>query len=51
MTEQSYKEITVAIKYSGIPLDIQKELQSLVDREFIKEGESDKSNSETSLRG
>lgn len=41
MTEQSYKEITVAIKYSGIPLDIQKELQSLVDREFIKEEESE----------
>ena len=39
MTEQSYKEITVAIKYSGIPLDIQKELQRLVEREFIKEGE------------
>ena len=41
MTEQSYKEITVAIKYSGIPLDIQKELQSLVDREFIKEAKSE----------
>lgn len=41
MTEQSYKEITVAIKYSGIPLDIQKELQSLVDKEFIKEEESE----------
>lgn len=41
MTEQSYKEITIAIKYSGIPLDIQKELQSLLDREFIKEEESE----------
>lgn len=41
MTEQSYREITIAIKYSGIPLDIQKEIQSLVDREFIKEEESE----------
>lgn len=41
MTEQSYKEITAAIKYSGIPLDIQKEIQSLVDKEFIKEEESE----------
>lgn len=41
MTEQSYKEITIAIKYSGIPLDIQKEIQSLVDREFIKKEESE----------
>lgn len=43
MTEQSYKEITIAIKYSGIPLDIQKELQNLLDREFIKEEESEES--------
>lgn len=41
MTEQSYKEITVAIKHSSIPLDIQKEIQSLVDREFIKGEESE----------
>ena len=35
MDEQTYKELTAAVKESGIPLDIQKELQKLIDKEYI----------------
>lgn len=34
MTEQDYKEKTAAVKESGIPLQMQKELQVLIDKEF-----------------
>ena len=34
MTEQGYKEMITAVKESGIPLDMQKILQRLVDKEF-----------------
>ncbi len=34
MTEQNYKELTAAVKESGIPLQIQKELQRLIDKEL-----------------
>lgn len=33
--EQEYKELAAAVKESGIPLDIQKELQKLIDKEHI----------------
>ena len=33
--EQEYKELAAAVKESGIPLDIQKELQKLIDKEYI----------------
>ena len=33
--EQKYKELAAAVKESGIPLDIQKELQKLIDKEYI----------------
>ena len=36
MTEQSYKELTAAVKESGIALPMQKELQKLIDKEFNK---------------
>ena len=36
MTEQDYKELTVAVKESGIALKLQKELQRLIDKEFIE---------------
>lgn len=34
MTEQTYKELTAAVRESGIPLQLQKELQGLIDKEF-----------------
>lgn len=34
MIEQDYKEMITAVKESGIPLDMQKILQRLVDKEF-----------------
>ena len=34
MTEQEYKELTAAVKESGIPLQLQKELQRLIDKEL-----------------
>lgn len=34
MTEQNYKELTAAVKESGIALPMQKELQRLIDKEF-----------------
>lgn len=37
MTEQEYKELTAAVKDSGIPLDMQKELQCLIDEKFKQE--------------
>lgn len=37
MTEQGYKEMKEAVKASGIPLDIQKELQGLIDEKFNQE--------------
>lgn len=33
MTEQTYKELTAAVRESGIPLPLQKELQRLIDEE------------------
>lgn len=39
MREQNYKELTAVLKESGIPLDIQKELQRLVDKEYINHTE------------
>ena len=38
MTEQDFKELTTAVKESGIPLDLQKILQRLVDKEFYGTG-------------
>lgn len=38
MTEQDYKEMITAVKESGIPLDMQKNLQRLVDKEFYGTG-------------
>ena len=35
MTEQNYKELTEALKHSEIPLQMQKELQRLIDKEYI----------------
>lgn len=35
MDEQNYREYTKVIKESGIPLDMQKELQRLVDKEYL----------------
>ena len=32
MTEQEYKEMTLALKHSEIPLNIQKEFQRLIIR-------------------
>lgn len=34
--EQEYKELTAAVKESGIALKLQKELQRLIDQEFIR---------------
>ena len=39
MTEENYKELTAAVKESGIPLQMQKELQRLVDKEYINHTE------------
>lgn len=36
MTEQDYKEKTAALKESGIPLDMQKDFQRMLDKEFSK---------------
>lgn len=33
--KQKYKELTAAIKESGIPLDYQKELQGLLDEKYL----------------
>lgn len=38
MTEQVFKELTMTVKESGIPLDLQKILQRLVDKEFCGTG-------------
>ena len=35
MDEQTYKELTSAVQESGIPLDLQKELQRLIDQEYL----------------
>lgn len=37
MTEQDYKEKSAAIKESGMPLDIQKYFQRLLDKDFNAE--------------
>lgn len=37
MTKQNYKELTEALKHSEIPLQMQKELQRLIDKEFKQE--------------
>jgi hypothetical protein len=42
MTKQEYKEMTVAVKESGIALKLQKELQRLIDQEFIRTEQSRK---------
>ena len=34
MSEQTYKELTAAVRESGIPLQMQKELQRLIDKEL-----------------
>lgn len=34
MTEQEYKELMAAVRESGIPLPLQKELQILIDEEY-----------------
>ena len=34
MSEQTYKELTAAVRESGIPLQLQKELQRLIDKEL-----------------
>lgn len=34
MTEQNYRELTAAVKESGIALPMQKELQRLIDKEL-----------------
>lgn len=39
MTEQEYKELTAAVKESGIALKLQKELQRLIDKEFTQNEE------------
>lgn len=39
MTEENYKEITAAVKESGMPLQMQKELQRLVDKEYVNHTE------------
>ena len=36
---QRYKELTKAVKESGIPLDLQKELQRLLDKEYVNKTE------------
>lgn len=35
MTDQDYRELTAAVKESGIALPMQKELQRLIDKEYI----------------
>ena len=37
MKEQEYKELTAAVQESGIPLQMQKVLLSLIDKEYNKE--------------
>lgn len=44
MTEQDYKEKTAALKESGIPLDMQKDFQRMLDKEFNKKEEKEKDN-------
>lgn len=39
MTEQEYRELTAAVKESGIALKLQKELQRLIDKEFVENKE------------
>lgn len=34
MTEENYKELTAAVRESGIPLPLQKELQGLIDKDL-----------------
>lgn len=36
MTEQEYKEMTLALKHSEIPLGMQKEFLRLLDKEFVE---------------
>ena len=42
MSEQTYKELTAAVRESGIPLPLQKELQRLIDKEYTDEIEQSK---------
>lgn len=39
MTEQEYKELTAAVKESGIAFKLQKEIQRLIDKEFVENKE------------
>lgn len=39
MTEQDYKELTAAVKESSMALPYQKEIQRLIDKEFIENEE------------
>lgn len=48
MTEQEYKEMTLALKHSEIPLGVQKEFQRLLDKEFVQ---NEKSCTSTTNRG
>lgn len=36
MTDQDYRELTAAVKESGIALQMQKELQRLIDKELVE---------------
>lgn len=36
MDKQNYRELSKAVKESGIPLDMQKELQRLLDKELME---------------
>lgn len=37
MDEQTYKELTAAVKESGIALDLQKVIQQLADEKYFKD--------------
>lgn len=37
MTDENYKELTAAVRESGIPLQLQKKLQILIDEEYRHE--------------
>lgn len=42
MTEQNYRELTAAVKESGIALPMQKEIQRLIDKEFSNSKQQNK---------
>lgn len=49
MTEQDYRELTAAVKESGIALKMQKELQRLLDNDFFKSMTQDRQPSDQRL--